>query len=483
LFQTSYHDDLPSGAGTHACRQPLTLVTHEDSALPEDHAATSSSSRSRPPRLLADRYDVIDVVGTGASAVTWRGHDRRLDRQVAIKILRRDGEQDAAYTQRFEREARTSASVSNGNVVNVYDVGQQDGWLYLVMQFIDGEDLKHAIARRGALPATEAREITRQILHGLAAIHRAGILHRDIKPQNVLIDGDGIARVTDFGIAQSSVDIGLTTAGTTVGTAAYMAPEQAQAGPLSEATDIYAVGVVLYEMLTGVLPFEKPTAMATMLAHIQEEPRPPSVRMPQLHIPPLLDGIVMQAMAKDPASRFRSAAAMSRALDGNLNDPGATTHLATPAPVARPQDRTRVAPSARDQAWPAASRPPAAPTSRPPTSAAARGSSGRGLLNAVLVLILLAMTVVAAYMYYEYTQDNSGNDDPTPTPAATVEQVAPTQREEPTEEPVIAPVPTDEPLSTATTEPDVEPTDIPIEPADPTEQVIEPEDGSPIGDG
>jgi serine/threonine-protein kinase len=131
------------------------------------------------------------VVGAGASAMTWRAHDRRLDRAVAIKVLRRDGDQDPNYAQRFEREARISASISDANVVQVFDVGQQDGWLYLVMQFVDGEDLKHLIARQGPLPAQRARDITLQMLDGLGAIHRTGILHRDIKSQNVLIDRNG----------------------------------------------------------------------------------------------------------------------------------------------------------------------------------------------------------------------------------------------------------------------------------------------------
>jgi len=345
---------------------------HEDALLPEDDLTQASPAPTSQPRRLADRYEVIEVVGSGASAVTWRGHDRRLDRQVAIKILRREGQQDAAYVERFEREARTSASVSSGNVVNVFDVGRQDGWLYLVMQFVDGEDLKHMIVRRGPIPADEARDIARQILTGLAAIHRAGILHRDIKPQNVLVDRNGVVRVADFGIAQTAVDSGLTTAGTTVGTAAYMAPEQAQAGPLSEATDIYAVGVVLYEMLTGALPYERPTAMATMLAHIQEEPPPPSQRAPGQRIPPQLDGIVLQAMAKNPGDRFQSAAAMLKALDGDSSDGEATTRIASSP--ARGQRTQTGPPAARQQAWPAAARPPPDP---PPRQRRVAGAADR----------------------------------------------------------------------------------------------------------
>ncbi|MBA3378670.1 MAG: protein kinase [Chloroflexia bacterium] len=457
--------------------------------MPDDDRTQPTSAAGEQPRLLAGRYDVIEVIGSGASAITWRGHDRRLDRQVAIKILRREGEQDAAYVQRFEREARTSASVSNGHVVNIYDVGQQDGWLYLVMQFVDGEDLKHLIARRGPLPLAEAREITRQILDGLAAIHRAGILHRDIKPQNVLVDRAGVVRVADFGIAQTATDAGLTVAGTAVGTAAYMAPEQAQAGSLSEATDIYAVGVVLYEMLTGALPFDRSTAMATMLAHVQQQPMAPSQRAPRQNIPSRFDGIVLQAMSKNPQDRFRSATAMARALDGKPGDPGATTRTA--ATLLTSRDQTPGAPAtARDQAWPAVAGRPEGGTPQSGTSARPARSAGRGLLNAVLVLILAAMTVVAAYTYYEYTNNRVNGGDPPPT--SPVEQIILTQPPAPTELPVIDPLddvsqPTDVPeptfASQPTPEPDPtsEPTEVLIEPADDPGPIIGP-DGSP-GDG
>jgi len=435
--------------------------------LTPDDQNRSIPGAAGQPQLLADRYEVIEAIGSGATAITWRGRDRRLDRTVAIKILRREVEQDPAYLQRFEREARTSAAISHANVVNLYDVGQQDGWLYLVMQFIDGEDLKHAIDRRGRLPVPEALAIVRQILAGLGAIHRAGIIHRDIKPQNVLLDREGVAHVTDFGIAQAQVDSGLTTVGTTVGTAAYMAPEQAQAGALSEATDIYAVGVVLYEMLTGVLPFDKPTPMATMLAHIQEEPVAPSLRAPEARIPALLDGVVLQAMAKDPGDRFRSASAMARGLEGNRRETGATTPISVPP---RAAERTRSAPAvSRPQPRPAPVRQPLPPPRQE--------SGARGFLTALLVLLLLAMAAVAGWLYFEYT--NRGDDNATETPVVTEQQVAPT--DEPVEtEPVIViepptvdAEPTEEPAPTPTPEATEEPTEVPIEPAD--GQVIQPD--------
>ncbi len=464
--------------------------------MPEDDRTQSIPAAPDQPRLLANRYDVVEIVGSGASAVTWRGHDRRLERQVAIKILRRDGEQDAAYVQRFEREARTSASVSSGHVVSIYDVGQQDGWLYLVMQFVDGEDLKHLIARRGPLPVDEAREITRQILDGLAAIHRAGILHRDIKPQNVLVDRNGVVRVADFGIAQTEADTGLTVAGTAVGTAAYMAPEQAQAGQLSEATDIYAVGVVLYEMLTGSLPFDRPTAMATRLAHVQEQPLAPSQRAPHQRIPRRLDGVVSQAMAKDPRDRFRGATAMARALDGDLNDPGATTRISTPVSpemALRPPARA----AARDQAWPAMTRPTVTRNPQRVPAQGTGGPGGRGLLNAVLVLILLAMAVVAGYLVYEFTSDPANDpDEPGPGGQVPSEEVVLPPVGPPTEsqvivppvdetDPTLIPVPTEapEPTVEATVEPEPtsEPTEVPIEPADGGDPIIGPDESPEDG--
>jgi serine/threonine-protein kinase len=217
-------------------------------------------SQKRPPERLADRFRVLDEIGAGATAITYRGWDERLERSVAIKILRASVALDPTFVRRFQQEARAAASISHGNVVDVYDFGQQDDALYIVMQYVEGEDLKHLITREGALPVDRAREIAGQVLDGLRAIHAAGIIHRDIKPQNVLIGRDGVARLTDFGVAQVAEDSGMTTAGTTVGTAAYMAPEQAQAGRITEATDLYAVGVMLYEMLTGFLPFNAPTA-------------------------------------------------------------------------------------------------------------------------------------------------------------------------------------------------------------------------------
>jgi serine/threonine-protein kinase len=457
-------------------------------------SANNGSPSGQPPRLLGDRYEVIEVIGSGASAVTWRGFDRRLERPVAIKILRRGGHQeDPAWLQRFEREARLAASVSDPHVVQVFDVGQEEGWPYLVMQYVEGQDLKDLISERGPLPVQRATDITLQILDGLESIHQTGILHRDIKPQNVLLDRQGRVRVTDFGIAQGAFDSNLTSDGMALGTASYMAPEQARGGTLSEATDVYAVGVVLYEMLTGRTPFERSTPMATMLAHIEDEPTPPSSVAPLQGVSPRLDGIVLQAMAKEPGQRFRTATAMARAMEGVAAAPtsGATTRLPVAASDA---NATQVAPR---QSGPGVNvrppqRQPPPPPHNPPVQ---RGGGGRGPLTFLLVLILLGMVAVAAYLGNELINRNDGDPSPTSTaaaaptntPEATEEIIAPPTNEpaEPSPTPTLEP--TNEPPPTATPEPTAEPTDEPplatqgppiIEPAEtlpPTEQpIIEP---------
>lgn len=307
------------------------------------HGAESDVTRpTRPPpvlhptgEVLGSRYEVGAEIGSGASAITYRGRDLRLGRTVAIKILRRDHAQDAAYVRRFEREARAAASVSHGNVVDTYDVGQHDGLLYIVMQFIDGENLKQLITRQAPLPPAHAIGLTQQILAGLGAIHRAGIIHRDIKPQNVLLDRDGVVHVADFGIAHLSVEAGLTTTGITAGTASYMAPEQAQGARLVRATDLYAVGVVLYEMLTGRAPFDAPTAVALMVAHIQTVPVRPSQRAPSRSISRALDSVVMRALAKHPDDRFPDTTSMARALVAATERPDRAVPTG-PAGVASP---------------------------------------------------------------------------------------------------------------------------------------------------
>ena len=263
---------------------------------------------------VGGRYELLHRVGEGNFSITYRARDVILDRNVAVKVLREQFAADETFVSRFEREARVAASVSHPNVVDVYDFGPVGKTYYIAMQYVAGRTLKEELDARGRIPPPDAIRFATQILQGLAAIHAAGIVHRDIKPQNVLLGQDELARVTDFGVAHYPLQGALTTHGTTVGTASYMAPEQARGGALTEATDLYAVGVVLFELLTGRLPFEADNPMAVMLAHLQQPAPSLSDVAPELQLSPSLQSVVARALSKDPTARYPSAGDMSEAL-------------------------------------------------------------------------------------------------------------------------------------------------------------------------
>jgi len=441
----------------------------------------SGETRDAAAQVLGGRFEVHEEIGSGAFAVTYRGRDRRLGRSVAIKVLRQTFSSYPGFVQSIEREARAAALVNHGNVVDVYDFGQHDDLLYMVMQYIEGEDLKHLIAREGPLPDRRAVEIALQMLAGLAAIHQAGIIHRDIKPQNVMIGRDGTARVTDFGIARVTVDMGLTTAGTAVGTASYMAPEQAQAGTLTEATDLYSVGVVLYEMLTGRLPFEAPTTIALMLAHIQTRPVPPSARAPGQRISPELDAVVMRALAKRPEDRFADAPDMARVLTAAVGHAPAVADSTRTMRVVDADTVRTVSPASTlsGKAYPAAADPQ--PARIVPAGASPRSRARRAMWALPLLLVLLLAGGLGGAALFDNVSDGDRDDRPrelvanlslTPTadeevvetPAPTTEQPAPTDTPEPspTETPVPSPTRTPEPTPPDTPPPTrAEPTETP----------------------
>ncbi|MGF1662524.1 MAG: serine/threonine-protein kinase, partial [Kineosporiaceae bacterium] len=298
--------------------------------------------------LVAGRFRVGRLIGAGAQGRVVAAHDELLDRPVALKILQ-SSVPDSHARARFLREARAAAALVHPNVVTVFDIGAVDGPLtgdgttpYIAMELVDGPSLAQVIADRGPLSITDAVEVTRQILAGLGAAHARGLLHRDVKPSNALLAPDGTVKLTDFGIATTAAGgMTLTEPGAVLGTVAYLAPERVAGEAATVASDLYAVGVVLYEMLAGTPPFRGDTAVAIALAHSTQAPPSLAERRAGLGeeaVGEELDALVGRALAKDPAARFASAAEMDAALAGTPTDRGvprsATSRARTPAPAA-----------------------------------------------------------------------------------------------------------------------------------------------------
>ncbi len=255
-------------------------------------------------KTLNGRYKIQTLIGTGGMAAVYLAKDLILDRLVAIKVLRLDFRQNNDAMRRFRREALSATQLTHPNIVGVYDVGQSQEMNYIVMEYVEGTDLKDYIRQRGALHPIEAVRIMMQIVSAIAAAHQNRIIHRDIKPQNILIDREGNVKITDFGIAVALSDTSLTQTNTLLGSVHYLSPEQARGGMATIQTDIYALGIVLYELLTGKVPFDGESAVSIALKHFQE-PLPPVVN-PTAMVPQSLENIVLKATAKDPMNRYRS---------------------------------------------------------------------------------------------------------------------------------------------------------------------------------
>ncbi|MGD8244720.1 MAG: Stk1 family PASTA domain-containing Ser/Thr kinase [Anaerolineae bacterium] len=261
---------------------------------------------------LNERYRLLSCIGSGGMATVYIGVDMLLQRRVAVKILRERFANDPEFLERFQREARAAANLDHANIVTVHDVGKDGDRHYIVMEYVDGHDLKTLIRQKGRLHVSEALEIAAQIAAGVGHAHKADVIHRDIKPQNVLVTPDGQAKVVDFGIARALSESGLTDSNTVWGSPMYLAPEQAAGEPPTPASDVYSIGVVLYEMLAGTPPFhaDNPTALA--MKHLREEPTPLAVHNPQ--VPPQLEWIVRKLLSKEPAARYRTAEQLAHVL-------------------------------------------------------------------------------------------------------------------------------------------------------------------------
>src|ERR671936_1900245 len=261
-------------------------------------------------QLVDNRYRVIGRIGSGGMADVWCAEDTHLQRKVALKVLHERFAQDHEFVERFRREAESAAGLQHPNVVGVFDRGGVNGTYYIAMEYLEGRSLKDLIDA-GTTPVA-AVSIVRQILEAARFAHHHGVVHRDLKPQNVIVDAEGHATVTDFGIARAGVSE-ITQTGSVMGTAHYLSPEQAQGLEVTPSSDLYSIGVILYEALTGRVPFEGDSAVAVALKQVSEAPRRPSAINP--NVPPALDAVVMRALAKDPDARFRDADAFLKALD------------------------------------------------------------------------------------------------------------------------------------------------------------------------
>ncbi len=263
-------------------------------------------------RLLGNRYEVLEQLGGGGMAVVYKARDTFLNRLVTIKVLRPEFTGDEDFVERFRREAQAVARLSHPNIVSIYDVGREGDIHYLVMEYVEGENLKSLIKREGRVELRFAAEIAGQVAEALQHAHENNIVHRDVKPQNIMITRSGRAKLTDFGIAREATAATLTQSDTIVGSVHYLSPEQARGETAGPASDIYSLGVVLYEMVTGVLPFGGDTPIGVALKHIREVPAPPSSF--NREVSPEVESIILRAMAKHPGDRYRSAGEMAQDL-------------------------------------------------------------------------------------------------------------------------------------------------------------------------
>ena len=272
-------------------------------------------------KVIGNRYEIITEVGNGGMATVYKAKDNILNRLVAIKILKDEFTTDQEFVKRFNTEAQSAARLTHPNIVSVFDVGYEEEYniYYIVMELIKGKTLKEIIVHDGALSWKWAVNIAMQIASALEAAHKENIIHRDIKPHNIIITEEGVAKVTDFGIAKAVSNSTITAFGTTIGSVHYFSPEQAKGGVTDAKSDIYSLGVVMYEMLTAKVPFDADTPVSVALKHMQEEPIEPIEINDE--IPSAVNSIVMKAMQKDPINRYQTATEMISDLGKALKDP------------------------------------------------------------------------------------------------------------------------------------------------------------------
>jgi len=376
----------------------------------------------RPKSIINGRYRVERKIGEGGMAIVYQGHDLLLARDVAIKTPRPQFASDSAFRARFQREARASASLSHPNIIDVFDVGEEKGQPYIVMELVRGQTLKEIIAAEAPFHPADVGELLRQVGGALDYAHKRGYVHRDIKPGNILVDEHRRARVVDFGIARGLADSTLTDPGG-LGTANYVSPEQASGLMATPASDIYSAGIVAFEMLTGEVPFQGTSPLAVAMQQLHDPPPPPSSLQPSLSA--ATDAVILRALEKDPTKRWPTVTALAEALSGS-----------------GPVDRTASGPLTPG-AWPVAKSSSAAPT---------------------FVIITLVLAAFAALLWFGFRELLPTGEPPPPTVITPIEPVitgaieveptltpAPSPTPSPTAEPTVTPTP--EPTATSAPEP------------------------------
>jgi eukaryotic-like serine/threonine-protein kinase len=402
-------------------------------------------------RTLNDRYRLDELVGEGGMAIVYRGYDLVLNRDVAVKLLRDQYGSDENFLARFDREAQSAARMSHPNIVNVYDVGQDGNVRYIVMEHIEGPNLKELIRRQGPFTVDGAAFVIRQIADGLDYAHARDLVHRDIKPQNILVDNNGNVKVVDFGIAKGISDSNLTEAGTGMGTVHYVSPEQARGEQATPASDVYSTGVVLYEMLTKTIPFDADSPVGVAMQHVNAVPPPPTGLNPQL--PPEVDQFIEVALAKDPNDRFSSAGELATALES-------LSRGETPAGTGA----TRMMPGGAGAATAIA--PHTARANRKRAAARNRGRNGRAgnfrddvgcvtwLIGSAILIGLIGLVILAFRLGDFGLFEPTAQDDIDPTATPTVET---TPTPSPTPDLTATPSPTPEITPTPEPSPTPEP--------------------------
>jgi eukaryotic-like serine/threonine-protein kinase len=375
--------------------------------------------------LFDGRYLIVRKLGSGGMANVYLAHDQELGRRVAIKILDDRHAADEQFVERFRREAQNAAGLSHPSIVSIYDRGEAEGTYYIAMEYVEGRTLKELLVARGPSPLGIAIDYTRQILSALRFAHRNGIVHRDIKPHNVIVDGEGRVKVMDFGIARAGAASQMTEAGSIIGTAQYLSPEQARGAPVDQTSDLYSTGIVLYELMTGTVPFNGETPVEIAMKHLSQVPAAPSTH--RAEIPRDLDYVALRALAKDPSDRYHSAEEMDSDLERIARGIGVSAETAEAATTVL--TRTDVGEAA---------------TTIGPAGAAAAGSTTytpgryyeydapprrRSIWPWLLGLLLVALALVGGWFAWQEVQSQLSAAKPVAVPdvVGSLEQLAVTQ--------------------------------------------------------